>query len=63
MIRDKISAQLTLGLLPAAGLYLCWWLLNAVGELVVGIAFADYCVWIIFGSYVLKKSGEKIWCA
>ena len=50
MNRAKICLHLTSALFPAAGLYLCWWLLDAVGELVAGIAFVVLCVnyfWIM----------------
>ena len=63
MNQAKISAHLTLALLPAVGLYLCWWLLDAIGELVSGIVFAVLCV-NYFGSYViLNKLEKKIWFA
>ena len=39
MTRAKISEHLTSAICPAVGLYICWWLLGAVGELGAGIVF------------------------
>ena len=50
MNRAKISAHIISALFPAAGIYLCWWLSEAVGELIAGIAFVILCVnyfWIM----------------
>ena len=58
MNRSKIGAQLTCVLFPAAGLYLCWWLLEVVGKLVAGIAFVVLCVNYFWIMRNLKKSGE-----
>ena len=58
MNRAKISATLTSVLFPAAGLYLCWWLRDAVGELVAGIVFAVLCVNYFWIMRNLKKTEE-----
>ena len=58
MSRSKIGVHLTSALFPAAGLYLCWWLLEEVGELVAGIAFVVLCVNYFCIMRNLKKSGE-----
>ena len=58
MNRSKIGVRLVSALFPAAGLYLCWWLREAAGELVAGIAFLVLCLnyfWIMRNS---KKSAE-----
>ena len=58
MSRSKIGLHLTSALFPAAGLYLCWWLLEEVGELVAGIAFVVLCVNYFCIMRNFKKSGE-----
>ena len=58
MSRSTIGAHLTSVLFPAASLYLCWWLLEAVGELFAGIAFVVLCVNYFWIMRDLKKSGE-----
>jgi len=58
MSRFKIVAHLTSALFPAAGLYLCWWLLEEVGELIAGIVFVVLCVNYFCIIRNLKKSGE-----
>lgn len=50
MNRLKFGVRLLSALFPAAGLYLCWWLRDAAGELVAGITFVFLCVnyfWIM----------------
>lgn len=44
MNRVKFAANVISALFPAAGLYLCWWLRGAMGELVAGIVFVILCV-------------------
>ena len=58
MSRSIIGAHLTSVLFPAASLYLCWWLLEEVGELVAGIAFVVLCVNYFRIMRNVKKSGE-----
>tara|TARA_X000000950_G_C13565337_1_gene517264 strand:+ start:290 stop:508 length:219 start_codon:yes stop_codon:yes gene_type:complete len=58
MSQSKIGANLTPALFPAAGLYLSWWLLEEVGELVAGIAFVVLCVNYLWIMRNLRKSGE-----
>ena len=54
----KIGAYLISALFPAAGFYLCWWLGEAVGDLVAGIVFVFLCVNYFWITRNLKKSGE-----
>ena len=58
MNRAEISAYLTSVLFPAAGLYLCWWFLDVVGELVAGIAFAVLCVNYFWIMRNINNTGE-----
>ena len=56
--RFKVGARFTSALFSASGLYLCWWLLEAVGELVAGIAFLILCVNYFWIMRNFKKFGE-----
>ena len=58
MNRSEIGAHFISAIFPAASLYLCWWLLEAVSELVAGIAFVVLCVNYFWIMRNLKKSGE-----
>ena len=58
MNRAKISAYFISALFPAAVLYLCWWLSEAVGELIAGIAFVILCVNYFLIMRKFKKSAE-----
>jgi len=55
MNRSKIAAHLISALFPAAGLYLCWWLRGAMGELAAGIVFVILCLNYFFIMRSFKK--------
>tara|TARA_Y100000589_G_scaffold330883_1_gene382016 strand:- start:953 stop:1129 length:177 start_codon:yes stop_codon:yes gene_type:complete len=58
MDRAKFGAHLLSALFSAAGLYLCWWLRGAIGEMVAGIVFVVLCVNYFFIMRNLKKSAK-----